>query len=148
MSMEGEWEGQEVIDSHRYPNNSRGPRKIVLSLLTLVDGSPITRFLQTFHKQYILPLSLQERHFLVGSCFCKTQAESIIYLMLSMSIFKKLLTWGLENKAGLNKIESEKLSISLCYSFVAHAVHRFWFCYPAALFLSMCVVGDKEQRRL
>ena len=34
----------------------------MLSLLTLVDVILTPRFLQMFDKQYILPLSLQERH--------------------------------------------------------------------------------------
>lgn len=48
------------------------------------------------------------------------------------------------NKAGLNNMESEGLNISLCYSFVARAVHGFWFCYPVALFLCVCKGGRVE----
>ena len=46
-----------VIDSCRHLGASRGPRETLL-----VDESPVTRFLQIFDKQYILPLSPQGRY--------------------------------------------------------------------------------------
>lgn len=48
------------------------------------------------------------------------------------------------SKAGLDKMESERLNISLCYSFVARAVHGFWFCCPVALFSCVCKGGRVE----
>ena len=88
----GKWERQEVTEDHRHPGTSRGQRKTVLSLLTLADVSAITRFLEIFDKQHILPLSLWERNFLVRGCFCKPQVINRIPLMIIMSMCKKLLT--------------------------------------------------------
>lgn len=56
-----------LIEDHRPLGAGRGPRKIALILWTLVDVSPVVRFLQIFDKQYILISS--ERHFLVRDCF-------------------------------------------------------------------------------
>lgn len=72
----------------------------VLSLLTLVDVSPVMKFPQIFEKHSLflfrLLLSLWERHFLVRGYFRKTQTTSRISLMISTSICKpkqKLLAW-------------------------------------------------------
>nr|KAF6474774.1 hypothetical protein HJG63_010931 [Rousettus aegyptiacus] len=53
IKRDGKQEGQKMIDDHRHLGANRGLRKIVLSLFTLVDMSPVTRFLQIFDKQYI-----------------------------------------------------------------------------------------------
>lgn len=98
LKASGVWSKEKFIDDHRHLGTSRDPRKIVLYLLTLVNVNLVTRFLQIFSKQHILPLSPQERHFLVRGCFFnKIQAGSRIPLMISMSIHRmnqKLLAWG------------------------------------------------------
>lgn len=65
-----------MIDLYRHLGTRKGPRKIVLS-----DMSLVTRFLQIFDKQYLLSLL--------------SHATSRIPLMINMSIYKtkqKLLT--------------------------------------------------------
>lgn len=37
----------------------------------------------------------------------------------------------------LDTMDSERPTISLCYSFVVHVAHGFWFCSPVVLFVSM-----------
>ena len=75
---------------------NRDPRKIVLSLLTLVSMGLVRRLLQIFYEQYILPLSPWVRHFLIRGCFYKTQGTIRISPKISMPE-------GHGNKAGFNK---------------------------------------------
>ena len=78
-----------MINDHRHLGTSKGLRKFVLSLLTLINVGLVTRFLQIFDKQYLLPLSPWERHLLLGRvCFCKIQALHRILLMISISVCK------------------------------------------------------------
>ena len=77
-----------MTDHHRHPSACRGRRKVVLSPLTLVNVSPVRRFLQIDDKLYILPLSPWEKCILARGCFCKTQAASRIPLTMSKSLCK------------------------------------------------------------
>lgn len=58
-----------LIEDHRQLGAGRGPRKSVLILLTLVDVSPVVRFLQIFDKQYVLPVSPRRGTFWRGAVF-------------------------------------------------------------------------------
>lgn len=77
-----------MIEDGSHLGPSRCLRKTVLSLLTIVDVSPVRRLVQIYDKQYILSSSPQEWHFLVRGYFCKTQAKSRIPLMMNMSVCK------------------------------------------------------------
>lgn len=80
-----------MIDNCRHLGASRDPNKILL-----VDVSPFMSFLQIFDKQYILPLSAQERHCVVRVCFYITQEANKIPLRIGVSMCKtkqKRLAW-------------------------------------------------------
>lgn len=112
------WEKQEVTDDHRYPSTSKGLKKLVLSLLTLINVGLVTRFLKIFDKQYPLPLSPWEMHLLLGRvCFCKIQIVNRILLMISMSICEakqKVLasrTWKQSRLASGEEVKSEHFTL-------------------------------------
>lgn len=79
------------MEDHGHLGCSRGQRKTVLSLWPLADVSLVSRSLQIFDKEALLPLAPQERHLLVRGCSGKTQATSCISVMISPSMCKKLL---------------------------------------------------------
>lgn len=88
----GKWEGREETDDCRQLGTSRGPRKIVLSLLTLTDVSLVMRLLQIFDKQYNFPYLLGEALFDKGLFLLKLKPPSRIPLMITMSICNRLFT--------------------------------------------------------
>lgn len=88
----GKWEGQEETDDCRHLGTSRGPRKIVLSLLTLIDVSLVMRLLQIFDKQYNFPNLSGEALSDKGLFFVKLKPPSRIPLMITMSLCNRLFT--------------------------------------------------------